>query len=104
MNCSARCYERLEDWEQAELWTQRQTERYPNASWPYWYLFGKRTGHGDLKTAQKWAEDDLPLTSVPGPGGPADGRVLLLVERFAEESALTSSASSSRPTRCRAPA
>ncbi len=64
MNCAARCYDRLEDWEQAELWTQRQTERYPNASWPYWYLFGKRTGHGDLKTAQKWAEDYLPANET----------------------------------------
>jgi len=59
MNCAARCHEGLENWDQAELWTQRQTERYPNVCWPNWYLFCKRTGHGDLRSAQKWTEDYL---------------------------------------------
>ena len=87
MACAVRCHEGLENWEQAELWTQRQTERYASASWANWYLFCKRTGHGNLKAAQTWTEDYLAASElVPGPGEPGDGRVFLLDERLAEES------------------
>lgn len=51
MICAARCYEGLKDWKTAELWTRRETERYPDQSWAKWYLFCKRTGHGDVEAA-----------------------------------------------------
>ena len=61
---AVRCHEGLENWEQAELWTQRQTERYASASWANWYLFCKRTGHGNLKAAQTWTEDYLAASEL----------------------------------------
>ena len=47
MKCAANCNEGLGDLDRAELWTRRTTERYPNTSWSDWFLFCKRTGHGD---------------------------------------------------------
>ncbi len=57
MQCAARCNEGLKDWERAELWTRRTTERYPDTSWPLWYLFCKRTGRGDLAAATDFARE-----------------------------------------------
>jgi tetratricopeptide (TPR) repeat protein len=55
--CAAHCYEGRGDWTQAELWQRRNTERYPDGAWMGWYVFCKRTGHGDLATARKFATD-----------------------------------------------
>jgi tetratricopeptide (TPR) repeat protein len=56
MICAAEANEAAGDWDRAELWTRRTSERYPNPSWPGWYLFCKRTGHGDLEAARDWTE------------------------------------------------
>jgi tetratricopeptide (TPR) repeat protein len=54
MICAARCYEGLKDWANAELWTRRDSERYPDGSWAKWYLFCKRTGHGEVDAARDY--------------------------------------------------
>ncbi|HWE37970.1 MAG TPA: hypothetical protein VG406_15475 [Isosphaeraceae bacterium] len=64
MTCAAHCAEGSGDLDQAELWTQRTTERYPTTSWTNWYSFCKRTGHGDLKAARAWT--DAYVASVAG--------------------------------------
>ena len=72
MLCAARCLEGLKDWEKAELWTRRATERYPNSSWSDWYRFCKRTGHGEVASARDWTEAHL--ASVEGRPDLADPR------------------------------
>src|SRR4051812_8195012 len=52
MQCAVRCYEGLKDWERAELWVRRLSERYPTNSVGKWLDFCKRTGHGDVRLAQ----------------------------------------------------
>ena len=47
MQCAVRCYEGMKDWERAELWVRRLSERYPDSSLRAWLNFCKRTGHGD---------------------------------------------------------
>jgi tetratricopeptide (TPR) repeat protein len=59
MQCASRCNEGLPDWERAELWIRRTSERYPDTTWPDWYLFCKRTGHGDAEAARAFAEEFL---------------------------------------------
>jgi tetratricopeptide (TPR) repeat protein len=53
MQCAGRCAEGMEDWEAAETWYRRNTERYPAYSWNDWYAFCMRTGHGDLAAARE---------------------------------------------------
>jgi tetratricopeptide (TPR) repeat protein len=57
MMCASQVDEGLKDWENAELWIRRTSERYPNSSWPDWYLFCKRTGHGDVEAARAFVEE-----------------------------------------------
>ena len=45
-----------EDWERAETWYSRITERYPDNCWAVWYFFCKRTGRGNLDAARDFAE------------------------------------------------
>ncbi|MDR3637083.1 MAG: tetratricopeptide repeat protein [Isosphaeraceae bacterium] len=52
MECAQRCYEGLKEWKKAELWARRNTERYPDHYWAYWYLFCKRTDQGDVDAAR----------------------------------------------------
>ena len=59
MECAARCAEGQGDWERAELWIRRATERYAPSSWTAWYRFCKKSGHGDVKAAQAWTETYL---------------------------------------------
>ncbi len=59
MACAVRCDEGLEDWDRAELWIRRVSERYPNGSWPDWYIFCKRTGRGDAEAARDYCEQYL---------------------------------------------
>ena len=54
MTCAAEANEGAGEWERAEMWARRTSERYPNGSWPDWYLFCKRTGRGDLEAARAW--------------------------------------------------
>ena len=56
MSCAARCAEGEQDWERAEAWYSRETERYPDDSWAVWYFFCKRTGHGNLEAARAFVE------------------------------------------------
>ncbi len=49
MNCAAKCAEGEQDWQRAEAWYSRETERYPDSSWAVWYFFCKRTGQGNLE-------------------------------------------------------
>ena len=42
----AECYERMEDWEHAELWNRRNSERYPDQQ-VTWFYYCVRTGRGD---------------------------------------------------------
>jgi tetratricopeptide (TPR) repeat protein len=51
MQCAGRCYEGMKDWERAELWVRRLSERYPDSSVRAWLDFCKRTGHGDIAAA-----------------------------------------------------
>ncbi len=68
MQCAVRCYEGMKDWERAELWARRLSERYPDSSLRAWLNFCKRTGHGDLASAQALVEQ---LGGVVGDVGPA---------------------------------
>ncbi len=52
MQCAVRCYEGMQDWQRAELWVRRVSERYPDSSLREWLAFCKRTGHGDIAAAQ----------------------------------------------------
>ena len=56
MLCAASCAEAMEDWEAAETWYRRTSERYPTNNRATWYEFCKRTSHGNLAAAKKWAE------------------------------------------------
>jgi len=50
MISAARCAEEMKDWEAAERWIARTSERYP-INWLDWFYWCKRTGHGDVKAA-----------------------------------------------------
>lgn len=56
MVCAGEANERLNDWERAELWFRRASERYPRSSWDAWYTFCRRTGKGDEADARALAE------------------------------------------------
>ena len=51
-----RCAEGEKDWERAETWYSRDSERYPDGAWAVWYLFCKRTGRGNLEAARQFAD------------------------------------------------
>ncbi len=70
MICASECAEGLKDWNQAELWIRRVSERYPASGWPRWYLFCKRTGHGDLRSARALVEAHL--AEIEGPSDPEE--------------------------------
>jgi hypothetical protein len=46
----------MKDWERAELWVRRVSERYPDTSLYDWIFFCKRTGHGDVGAACDFVE------------------------------------------------
>ncbi|MHB1560052.1 MAG: tetratricopeptide repeat protein [Isosphaeraceae bacterium] len=75
IECASQCEEGLHDWERAELWIRRKSERDVRSSWPDWYLFCLRTGHGNLEMARDFAERYLaalaerPDLFHPGPAG-----------------------------------
>lgn len=75
MECASQCEEGLHDWERAELWMRRKSERDVGSSWPDWYLFCLRTGHGNIEMARAFAERYLatlaerPDLLHPGPPG-----------------------------------
>ena len=59
MECASTCAEGLKQWDQAELWIKSISQRYPKNGWARWYIFCKRTGHGDLASARALAEAHL---------------------------------------------
>jgi tetratricopeptide (TPR) repeat protein len=61
MNCAARCAEGEKNWERAEAWYSRVTERYANNSWAVWYFFCKRTEKGNLDAARASVEQHIAL-------------------------------------------
>jgi tetratricopeptide (TPR) repeat protein len=63
--CLSDCYEGLEDWENAELYTIRDVRSYPS-DWANWFLFCKRTGQGDLKEARELAEQAVERIGAAG--------------------------------------
>jgi tetratricopeptide (TPR) repeat protein len=50
MDCARECYEGLNDWENAELWVRRISERYEN-SYSDWFFWCVRNGKGDAESA-----------------------------------------------------
>jgi tetratricopeptide (TPR) repeat protein len=55
MMCARDCHEGAGDWDKAELWARRITERYP-PQWYGWLFWCCRVGKGDRKAAQDFAE------------------------------------------------
>ena len=53
MQCAAVCREQMGDWDQAELWTRRYSERYPETNWIAWFSWCRRTDHGDVAAARE---------------------------------------------------
>jgi len=54
MECAAECHEGAGEFDEAETWFRNEAERYPTM-FLQWFLFCKRTGHGDVKKATRWA-------------------------------------------------
>jgi hypothetical protein len=56
--CASECYEALEEWDKAEALVRALSERYPEHCY-YWLYFCKRTGHGNVRAAEKLVVDFL---------------------------------------------
>jgi len=60
MICASQCHEALKHWEESEKWMRRNAERYEDSRLD-WYVWCRRTGHGDEDAAralgQSWAEE-----------------------------------------------
>src|SRR5262249_23541603 len=54
--CAAHCAEGRKDWSAAERYIRQITENNPGGGWAAWYLFCKRTGHGNAEAAGALAE------------------------------------------------
>jgi tetratricopeptide (TPR) repeat protein len=63
MSCAARCAEGEEDWDRAEAWYSRCTERYSDSSWAVWFQFCKRSGHGKIDDARNFADQYIATNS-----------------------------------------
>jgi tetratricopeptide (TPR) repeat protein len=72
MQCAVRCYEGMKDWERAELWVRRLSERYPGSALREWLNFCRRTGHGDIEAAKALVEQFVAAAGDPGPAAVAD--------------------------------
>jgi tetratricopeptide (TPR) repeat protein len=59
MLCAGRCAEGEKDWNRAETWYSRVTQRYPSTDWAVWYFFCKRTGQGNTAAASTSVEQYL---------------------------------------------
>jgi tetratricopeptide (TPR) repeat protein len=53
LSIAAECHEALQDWDTAEKILKACDERYEGLEVFQWYLFCRRTGHGDLEGARK---------------------------------------------------
>jgi tetratricopeptide (TPR) repeat protein len=59
MICAGRCAEGEKDWNRAEEWYSRVTQRYLSSDWAVWYFFCKRAGQGNLAAARASVEQYL---------------------------------------------
>lgn len=56
----------------AENYAQMVSRRYPAEAWPYWFLFCKQTGHGDVAAARKFVDEFIkPINEQPELAEPA---------------------------------
>ncbi|MBX3448742.1 MAG: hypothetical protein KF777_04235 [Planctomycetaceae bacterium] len=60
--CAADCYEGLEDWEAAEDYHRKCSERYASSG-ATWYFWCRRTGHGSLRKSRRLAEQTFAAPS-----------------------------------------
>ena len=67
MILASRCAEAMKDWNEAEAWMARTSERYASSRLD-WYAWCKRTGHGDARAAAAFVEARLEEGEV----GPSD--------------------------------
>jgi tetratricopeptide (TPR) repeat protein len=58
MLCAAECAEGRNDWETAEQYVQRVSARYDNSLYT-WFMWCKRTGHGDVQAARRFTEEAI---------------------------------------------
>src|SRR6185437_12027154 len=63
LECAADCYEGLQNWSKANDMYRRIAERYEYSKLP-WYVWCRRTGHGDLKAARAAAQPFLVKSRV----------------------------------------
>lgn len=52
MDCAAQCHEQMGDWDRAEEYVRRISQRYQTSA-GMWYFWCQRTGHGDLDAARE---------------------------------------------------
>ena len=62
MLCASQCNEGLLHWEKAEQWIRNISERYDDNRL-YWYIWCKRTGHGNLDAARQFFAESLQKSS-----------------------------------------
>ena len=77
MQCAVRCHEKLEEWDEADLWMGRLSERYPSQlfDWYYWCL---RTGHGNVVDAQTFTMDAISAMDMGSASDETRGMAVLL--------------------------
>ena len=54
LTCASECHEALQHWEQSELLSRANAQRYENQRHE-WFFWCRRTGHGDLEAARRMA-------------------------------------------------
>jgi tetratricopeptide (TPR) repeat protein len=71
MQCAYECYSGLREWDRAELWVRRLSERYANGRLE-WYIWCRWTGRGAVEQARqlaadyvRTAADRLPVAELP---------------------------------------
>jgi hypothetical protein len=69
MSCARDCHEGMGDFETAEMWQCRISERYEGSELE-WFLWCKRTGHGNVKKSAELASQHF--TSIAGRATPDD--------------------------------
>lgn len=55
MYCACECYEGLGDWDEAEVWVRRASERYESGA-TAWFIWCLRTGRGAVDEARQLAD------------------------------------------------
>jgi tetratricopeptide (TPR) repeat protein len=76
MQCASLCHEALGNFDKAELWARRVSERYAT-SYTDWYFFCRRTSKGDVQAAER-----LAVAAIEQIGTKATGNDLLHIGAF----------------------